>query len=81
MQQRHAFLMLVLVSAVLLGLGCKRTIEGPKGTVTAVYGFGKFRGQSISCDFRCFRVFIQRELNKPIFLGFWRWNNDIWLVG
>lgn len=42
MQQRHVFLILLLVSTIVLGLGCKTTIEGPKGPITAVYSFGKF---------------------------------------
>ena len=34
--------MLLLVSAIVLGQGCKTTIEGPQGPTTAVYSFGKF---------------------------------------
>ncbi len=42
MQRRHAFPMLLLVSAIVFGQGCKTTIEGPQGPTTAVYSFGKF---------------------------------------
>ena len=42
MRQRHVLTVLLLVSAIVLGQGCKTTIEGPKGPTTAVYSFGTF---------------------------------------
>ncbi len=42
MQKRHVLLMLLLASTIVLGQGCKTTIEGPHGPTTAVYSFGKF---------------------------------------
>ena len=41
MRQRQILLMLLLVSALVCGQGCKTTIEGPQGPTTAVYSFGK----------------------------------------
>ncbi len=41
MRQRQILLMLLLVSALACGQGCKTTIEGPRGPTTAVYSFGK----------------------------------------
>jgi hypothetical protein len=42
MQQRHLFSTLLLSFAIVMGQGCKTTIEGPQGSTTAVYSFGKF---------------------------------------
>jgi len=42
MQQRHILPMLLLVSTIVLGQGCKTTVEGPQGPTTAIYNFGKF---------------------------------------
>jgi hypothetical protein len=42
MKQRHLFSTLLLSFAIVMGQGCKTTIEGPQGPTTAVYSFGKF---------------------------------------
>ncbi len=42
MRQRHILAVLLLVSVIVLGQGCKTTIDGPKGPTTAVYSFGTY---------------------------------------
>ncbi len=45
MQNRHIFLMLLLVTAIVLGQGCKTTIVGPEGQTAAVYKLGKLSAE------------------------------------
>ena len=45
MQQRHIFLMLLLVAAMFLGQSCKTTVIGPEGQTVATYRLGKLSAE------------------------------------
>ena len=45
MQNRHVYLALLLVTAVLLGQGCKTTVVGPEGQTVATYQLGKLSAE------------------------------------
>ena len=40
MQNKHAFLMLLLAFTIVFGQGCTTTVVGPQGETAAVYKFG-----------------------------------------